>query len=156
MKNTKQENQNSIHGVYLIKKALINSAVIFTLITILYAIIFCFVNLKDDAMATVKATQLLFFYPFSLSLSFANIVLCNNKPSKPLRVVLHYIIVITAFILFIYIHIVDTVESKNIIVVTFVLTLLYAVVMTLYLVIMNIINSSKKEDKTYTSVYKKN
>ena len=138
-----------------IKNIFLNSSIIFTVLTITFTIIFCVINLQDNTDATIKAIQVICFYPFALALAFSNYILLQKAILKIARVLIHYFISILTFVLFIYLPIVDEIVGKNILVVTFIVTLAYAILMAIYQIVMSKTNPEKKQDKNYSSIYRK-
>lgn len=83
----------------LIKKALVSTCVIFTVITAVYMLILQLTNVTQEVSAAVEASRILLFFVFSLLLSIANAILSIEKIEVIARYMFHYIICSLGFLL---------------------------------------------------------
>ena len=80
----------------LIKKALISTCVIFTIITAMYMLILQIINITDVS-AAVESGRVLLFFVFSLLLSVANVFLSIPQIHTAIRYIIHYAICVLGF-----------------------------------------------------------
>ena len=80
----------------LIKKALVSSCVIFTVITAIYMLILQMINISAQQTA-IQAERVLLFFVFSVLLAIANALLSVKALHTAVRHVVHYIIYIFGF-----------------------------------------------------------
>lgn len=76
----------------LILSCLKNTCIFFTFIALGYSLIMWFIYGTENQLVLIPANNLLYYFVFSLLVSFANGILSIQKMSKGIRVILHYII----------------------------------------------------------------
>lgn len=82
----------------LIKKALVSTCVIFTVITAAYMLVLQIINISDSS-AAIETGRVLLFLLFSCLLAIANVILSIKKIHTALRYIIHYSIFIFAFLI---------------------------------------------------------
>ena len=82
----------------LIKKALVSTCVIFTVITAAYMLVLQIINISDRS-AAIEAGRVLLFLLFSCLLAIANAILSIKKIHTALRYIIHYSIFIFSFLI---------------------------------------------------------
>lgn len=82
----------------LIKKALVSTCVIFTVITVAYMLVLQIITISDRS-AAIETGRVLLFLLFSCLLAIANAILSIKKIHTALRYIIHYSIFIFAFLI---------------------------------------------------------
>ena len=80
----------------LIKKALISTCVIFTIITAVYMLILQIINITDIS-AAVESGRVLLFFVFSFLLAVANAFLSIHQIHTAIRYMVHYVLCVLGF-----------------------------------------------------------
>ena len=80
----------------LVKKALISSCVIFTVITAVYMLILQIITITDTS-AAIESSRVLLFFVFSILLAIANAILAIKQIHTAIRYMIHYFICVIGF-----------------------------------------------------------
>ena len=83
----------------IIKKTLVSTCVIFTVITAVYMLILQITNVNNAVPAAAYAVSVLLFFVFSLLLAIANMILSIKSIHGAIRYMFHYLIYIVGFCL---------------------------------------------------------
>ena len=81
----------------LISSILNRACVFFSIISFGYALVMWFIYASDGSEVLIRATNLLFYFVFSILLAVANSILTINEWSKGWRTVIHYLICLFGF-----------------------------------------------------------
>ena len=130
----------------LIKKALISSCVIFTVITAVYMLILQIMNISAQQTA-IQAGRVLLFFVFSVLLAIANTVLSIKSLHTAVRHLVHYIIFIFGF--WSCFCLPNAMTASQMLVGIVLFTLGYIVVMLIYTFFKKRIDNSKQPEQKY-------
>ena len=136
----------------ILKKTAISSCVGFTLLVALYSFIMVLIYNASEGIYMSPATVLL-LYPFSFFFSFANNVARETKIKLSLKLLIHFLLVISGFGFFILLPQSNTIKPSAITVVFFFAIFLYIVCAAVFLAIRSNIKRKNEQNKEYTSVY---
>ena len=135
----------------IIKKIFSKACVYFTVITALYALIVMIIRVDDNGVY-LEAGRTLLFFVASLLFAVANIIL-TLKLNGPLKVFLHYLFYLFTFCTCFMLPL--SPESSTMIVGIVLFTILYAVALTLILVVRSRYKVRTEKEQEYKMQYKK-
>ena len=136
----------------LIKKAIISTCVIFTIITAIYMLILQIVN-TTELSAAVEASRVLMFFVFSLLLAIANTLLSISQIHTAIRYMLHYVICVVGF--WICFCVPNKMAASKIFVGIVFFTIGYAIIMPLIALFKRRLAKSKAPAQTYEKQFSK-
>lgn len=136
------------------KKIFLNACVYYTATTFL--LIFLFWLISDDITRAMHPVALMLILPFSLGFSAANNLLQYEKMGLWSRVILHYAITMASIWCFLFLpNKAKGQSAAGALILYLILTLLYAVIMGVFLYFKGRIKRITREESKYISVYKK-
>ena len=130
------------------------SCVYYTATTFLILLIYFLVTF--DLSRGVRAPALAAILPFAVFFASANALYRHTALKKPLRVFIHYLLTIGGAMLFLYLPNRETgARAENFFKLLLVLSLLYAIVMTVILLLSARAARVRRDTADYREVYKK-
>ena len=138
---------------YYTKKILSGSCVIYTVMVLFLSIVISLMNTGADEGGVLFYRDLVCLYPLSLLISSANCLLSNRKLNFYLRLVLHVVLVIGGFAL--YLLTVKQYDINSIVTLTPFFVIIYAVVMLCVWSIYGIRKRKDRDNGEYYAVYDK-
>lgn len=136
----------------LIKKALISTCVIFTVITAIYMLILQIIT-TTEISAAVESSRVLLFFVFSLLLAIANTLLSILQIHTAIRYTIHYIICVIGF--WICFCIPNNMVTSKIFVGIVFFTIGYAIIMPLIALFKRRLTKSKTPAQIYEKQFSK-
>ena len=136
----------------ILKKFFTKSCVYFSVLTALYALLVMITNV-DDELVLLDAARILLFFVASMLFSLANILLSFGKLSGPLKVLLHYLICLLTFCTCFMLPI--SPESSTMVVGIVLFTIIYAISLTVILVVRSRYKVRAEKHEDYTTQFKK-
>ena len=134
-----------------IKKTLINSAILFTTMTVLYSLLVILVN-ADAKEILLEASRILLFFIFSVMVSLANSILGVKAIPSALRYVLHFLLCAAAFYLCMLFPLVNAGAGGSFVVVGLsAFTLVYVIGLVIITIIKSTVTRKKEKKQDYTN-----
>ena len=138
----------------LFKKILLYACVYYTVTTFL--LIFLFWLISNDITRAMHPVALMLILPFSITFSLANTVFRSEKLARWQRVLLHYALTMAGVWLFLFLPNKAQGQSAGGAALLFlVLSLIYALIMGIFLYFKARVDRISREETEYKSVYKK-
>lgn len=122
------------------------------------AMLFLLLNLaiKGSLSNTyINARSFLLVFVFALFFALANVIYALPKLSHGLRLALHFVIVVGSLYLFLYLPSGAGTATSGKLLILFLVTLLYWLIMGVYLALARAVRASKPQKNEYQSVFKK-
>lgn len=139
---------------HILKKIFLNACVYYTITTFL--LIFLFWLISNDITRAMHPVALMLVLPFSLGLSAANKLFQYEKMGLWARVMLHYSITMASIWCFLFLpNKAPGQSAAGALILYLILTLLYAVIIGVFLYFKGRIKRITREESKYISVYKK-
>ena len=133
-----------------VKKTLINTSVIFSLVTLFYCLLVALVNASATEIL-LEATRIILFFFFALLVSLANSILGVKPIPSALRYILHFLLCGFAFYLCVLFPLIDAGAGGSFVVVGLsAFTLLYVIVLVVITVIKSNVTRKKEKKQDYT------
>ena len=133
-----------------VKKTLINTSVIFSLVTLFYCLLVALVNASATEIL-LEATRIILFFFFALLVSLANSILGVKLIPSALRYILHFLLCGFAFYLCVLFPLIDAGAGGSFVVVGLsAFTLLYVIVLVVITVIKSNVTRKKEKKQDYT------
>ncbi len=140
----------------MLKKALTQACVAFTLLVSLYSLIILLAYSADpDSSLAVSATRIVLCLPFSLTLGFANRLFDSKSLDTWLKTVLHFIAVMLAAYLCLLLPLGADLTPSTALVGIFLFALLYALIFGAVALSRGKRAQAANREKDYTPVYRK-
>ena len=131
-----------------------NACIYYTVTTFL--LIFLFWLISDDITRAMHPVALMLILPFSLLFASANTLFCAAKMDTWLKVICHYSITMLALMLCLYLpNKASDARPMGALALLLALSVIYAVIMGIVLTLRARLFRVERDEKAYTSVYKK-
>ena len=137
-------------AVYYLKHVFIGSCVVYTVFVLFLSVIITMINTGENE-GVVFFRDIAFLYPLSLVIACANALFANKNINIWVRLLSHAAIVFGGFAL--YLVIVKQYAVNSIVALTPAFAVVYALIMTVVLILRNIKNKNERDDSEYTAVY---
>ena len=148
---TKEADSEKKDFFYYSKTIFNGSCVIYTVVVLFLAAVISLMNTGEDEGGVLFFRDLICLYPLSLLIASANCLLSNKKINFWLRLLVHIVLVIGGFGL--YLLTVKQYDINSIVTLTPFFMIIYAVIMLAVLVIHNIKNQKERDNSEYYAVY---
>ena len=136
----------------IIKRIFTKACVYFSIITALYALLVMITNV-DDELVLLDAGRILLFFVASTLFAVANILLSLDKLNGPLKVFLHYLVYLFTFCTCFMLPI--SPEASTMVIGIVLFTIVYAILLTMILVVRSRYKVRAEKQQDYKSQYKK-
>ena len=139
---------------HYLKKIALSTCVYYTAVT--FFVLFLFFLINADLSRGVHPVSLILFLPFSLCFATANTYFRHAKQGIFLKVLVHYVLTLGGTWLFLFLpNKADDQPASSAFILFVALSVLYAVIMTVILVIRSRFKRVTREESEYVSVYAK-
>ncbi len=135
-----------------VKKVFVDACVCYSLIVLLIAAIGMTMN-SESTQYVIYPLDILALFPFALVVGCANRVLFSKKMQLWSRVLLHALLVLGAFTL--YLVAIKNFDTSAIAKIAIVLIVVYVIIMATLLTILAVRSKKAHENEEYTNVYSK-
>ena len=139
-------------GTLLVKKILTKACIYFSIITAVYTVLVMITNV-DDELVLLDASRIMLFFVGAVLFSIGNMLLKLPSLNSALKVFLHYIIFLFTF--YICFLMPMNAETSSTIVGLTLFSILYAIVMAIFLLIRSRYASRNSKQAEYTPKFKK-
>ena len=136
----------------IINKLFSKTCAYFSVMTALYALISWMINV-DDGLVLVDASKILFFSVASVLFAAGSIILASELMNPPLRVFVHYLIYVFAFLTCFILP--ANSDASTGIVMAALFSIVYAIVLTIILVIRSRYKKRAEKTKDYKRQFRK-
>ena len=152
--STAQEPVKSRKTVFAeqIKKAFVDACVCYSIIVLLISAIGMTMN-TETAQYVIYPLDILALFPFALVIGFANRVLFLKKFQLWSRVLLHALLVIGSFT--VYLLTIKQMQTSAIAYISVILVVIYVIVMAVLLTVLAFKSKKENENAEYTNLYSK-
>ena len=136
----------------ILKNMLRDTSIYFTLITAAYAALMMVVNVSVEEPA-IRASWLLYIFIFSILGALSQCIFRIDSMNKALRIAIQYVILLFGSYVCFFLPL--SFSGSQIMIGLTLVTVLYAVILGVYLLFSHRLNKNRKKEEVYESKFKK-